>query len=497
MPIGYYLVDILPQLISPGSDFGGVWYWNRYPGARVDSETPFYQLNIPEVYKTWSFSQRFPNHTELRRYIAHIDKTLGLRKDVTFDAKVNSSTWDASSARWTVTTENGLTARAQFLILATGLLHKAHMPTWPGREAYKGEVLHTGAWREDLDLKSKKVAVIGSGATSVQVVQELAKEVSQLTVLLRRPSFCLPMRQRTWTEQEQTHWKPYYASLFKTGRNSLSGFPLTRRPERVQDVTAEEREACHEELWASGAFSFLSSNFCNLLTDPEANTIMYDFWKRKVSERLTDPVKQQLMAPDVPPYYFGTKRTPLEHDYYDVLNQDNVDLVDLNKHPIEGFTESGLQLGGGVGARDFDVVVAATGFDAFTGSLVKMGLKSKDGVDLREVWKDGVKTYLGMTIRGFPNAFMVYSPQAPTALSNGPTIIGVYRHLLLPAFSFLDICSRPSATQQSHPPIPTHSLTSRQNAKRTSSATPSSPCASRTCRASSHKSKRKRNGKQT
>jgi cation diffusion facilitator CzcD-associated flavoprotein CzcO len=355
--------------------------------------------------------------------MAHVDKTLGLRKDVTFDAKVNSSTWDAESARWTVTTENGLAARAQFLILCTGLLHKAHMPEWPGRETYKGVVTHTGAWLEHLDVKGKKVAIIGSGATSVQVVQEIAKEVSQLTVLLRRPSFCLPMGQRTCTEEEQIHWKAYYPTLFAAGRKSIGGFPASGRPERVQDVTVEEREAWHEELWRA---NYLSQNFSNVMTDTDANEAMYDFWKRKVRQRLTHPAKQQLMAPDAKPYYFGTKRTPLENGYYDALDQDNVDVVDIGTHPIEGFTERGLRLGGGAGARDFDVVVCATGFDAFTGSLVNMGLKSKSGVDVSEVWSDGVKTYLGVMIHGFPNAFMVYSPQAPTALANGPTIIGSY-----------------------------------------------------------------------
>jgi cation diffusion facilitator CzcD-associated flavoprotein CzcO len=372
--------------------------------------------------------------------MAHVDKTLGLRRDVTFHAKVNSSTWDAESARWTVTTENGLMARAQFLILGTGLLHKAHLPEWPGRENFKGVVTHSGEWLDDLNVKGKKVAVVGAGATSVQIVQELAKEASQLTVLLRRPSFCIPMGQRNWTEEEQSHWKPYYSALFAAGRKGSAGFPSSNKDERVHDVSPEEREACFEDLWSKGGFSFLSNNFSDVMLDEEANELMYDFWKRKVRARLTDPKKQQIMAPDQKPYYFGTKRTPLEHDYYDLLNQDNVDLVDINEHPIEGFTESGLQLGGGEGARDFDVVICATGFDAFTGSLIKMGLKSKTGVDVKDVWKNGVKTYLGMMIHGFPNAFMVYSPQAPTALANGPTIIGLYTLSSLSAWSLVYRC---------------------------------------------------------
>ncbi|KAH7080803.1 hypothetical protein FB567DRAFT_113269 [Paraphoma chrysanthemicola] len=411
------------HIFEAGSDFGGVWYWNRYPGARVDSESPFYQLNIPEVYNTWSFSQRFPDHVELRKYMAHIDKTLNLRPDVDFNTKVTGSTWDASSAQWTVKTSTGTTARAQFLILATGLLHKTHLPKWAGQEKYKGVIHHSGEWPEETDVTGKRVAVIGAGATSVQIVQELGKTAAHLTLLMRRPSYCLPMFQRTLSKEEQDNMRAYYPVLFKAGRDSPVGFPTPRNDVRLQDATAAEREAFWNSTWNAGGFQFLLRNYNNIMLDKEANGMAYEFWKNKVRQRLTDPKKQALMAPDEMPYFFGTKRTPLENDYYDILNQDNVDIVNIKDHPIEGFTKRGLQLGGEQGDREFDYVVCATGFDSFTGSLTNMGLMSKDGKDIKEVWSDGVKTYLGMMMAGFPNAFIVYSPQAPTALSNGPTII--------------------------------------------------------------------------
>jgi cation diffusion facilitator CzcD-associated flavoprotein CzcO len=231
------------------------------------------------------------------------------------------------------------------------------------------------------------------------------------------------MGQRTWTEEEQKAWRAYYPALFAAGRDYAVGFPVPRLDLRVQDVSAAEREAWFERNWEAGGFQFLLRNYNNVVVDPEANQIVYDFWKKKVRQRLTDGAKAALMAPDKMPYYFSTKRSPLEHDYYDVLNQDNVEVVDLNVHPIESFTERGLQLGNEEQDREFDYVVCATGFDSFTGSLTNMGLKSKDGVDIKDVWSNGVRTYLGMMMHGFPNAFMVYSPQAPTALSNGPTII--------------------------------------------------------------------------
>lgn len=392
----------------------------------MDSEMPFYQLNIPEVYNTWSFTQRFPDHVELRKYMAHLDKVLELRSDTSFNSKVISSKWDATSSSWTITTKSGVTAKAQFIILATGLLHKTHFPEWPGKADYQGHLRHSAEWPEETDVTGKKVAVIGAGATSVQIVQELGKTASQLTLLMRRPSYCLPMGQRTWTEAEQAQLRAYYPTLFAAGRNSAVGFPTQRHDIRVQDVPAEERNAYFESTWAAGGFQFLLRNYNNVVLEPEANKIVYDFWKEKVRQRLTDPKKQALMAPDEPPYYFSTKRSPLEHDYYDVLNQDNVEIVDINEYPIEGFTEKGLKLGNEDGDREFDYVVCATGFDSFTGSLTNMGFTNKDGEDIKEVWKDGVRTYLGMMFHGFPNAFMVYSPQAPTALSNGPTIIGKY-----------------------------------------------------------------------
>lgn len=398
----------------------------------MDSETPFYQLNIPEVYKTWNFSRRFPDHSELREYFAHVDKVLGLRKDVSFNAKVNSCTWSEKSSRWTITTDSGMIAKAQYLIMATGLLHKPYIPTWKGQETYKGAVYHSCDWPEDLDLSGMKVAVIGAGATAVQIVQELGKQASQLVNLIRRPSQCLPMGQRRWTEEEHRGWKAFYPALFKTGRDSHTGFPIARPfgDARMQDISAVEREAHFESTWAMGAFNFNEQNLSDVMLDKEANRIVYEFWKKKVRERLTDPKKQTLMCPDEPPYFYGTKRPPLEIDYYDVLNQSHVEIVDLKAHPIRAFTEKGLSLEGETGGREFDVVVCATGFDSFTGSLCNMGLKNRDGMDIKDIWKEGVSTYMGMMMNGFPNAFMVYSPQAPTALANGPTIIGGSRSSL-------------------------------------------------------------------
>jgi len=410
------------KCFESGGDFGGVWYWNRYPGARVDSETPFYQLNIPEVYRGWNFAQRFPDHVELRKYMAHVDNVLNLRKDVYFHARVSEASWDADQHVWTVKTQQGHRATCRYLVCCTGLLHRTYTPDFPGLKNFKGELYHSGAWPEGYTAHGKRVAIIGAGATAVQITQELGKEADHLTVLLRRPSYCLPMRQRQWTVEEQNAWRSFYPSLFQSGRASFTGFPLSRQPVGVYDVPEEERLALFEELWGRGAFHFGLGNYNNIALDKKANQCVYEFWKKKVRERLTDPEKQKIMAPDNPPYYYGTKRNPLEHDYYEVLNQPNVSLHNLNANPLKSFHEKGLLMSDG-SLLEFDTVVLATGFDSYTGSLTQMGIKNKNGVDLKDEWKGGVHTYLGMTVAGFPNFFMSYTPQAPTALSNGTTII--------------------------------------------------------------------------
>jgi cation diffusion facilitator CzcD-associated flavoprotein CzcO len=355
------------QGFEAGSNFGGVWYWNRYPGARVDSETPYYQLSIPEVYNTWNFSCRFPDHKELRKYCEHIDKTLNLSKEYKFNAKVNSCEFNAKHGKWTVKTEAGHVAVCKYLLLATGLLHKRHSPEWPGLKDYKGTVEHTSFWPEDVNVRGKKVAVIGAGATSVQVVQEVAKEADELTMFMRRPSYCFPMKQRKVSEEEQEGWKAFYERLFQQGRLSAAGFPYTRPGKKVFDVTDEEREAHFEKTWNRGAFNFTICGYDDVVLDRKANRVVYDFWAKKVRARMTDPVKQELMAPTKPPYHFSTKRSPLENDYYECLDMKHVDIVNLNNTPIKNFTETGIVTGDGV-SRDFDIVILATGFDSFTGS---------------------------------------------------------------------------------------------------------------------------------
>lgn len=354
------------KAFEAGTDFGGVWYWNRYPGARVDSEYPLYQLNIPEVHSTWDWNVKFPAQKELERYFNHVDKVLNLRKDVYFSTEVTSVRYSPTDKRWTVKSAQRA-ATCKYLVLAAGALHRTYRPNFPGLDGFKGDVYHTASWPEGVNLEHKKVAVIGAGATGVQVVQELAKQVDHLFVCVRNPSYCLPMGQRKVSREEQVAGKAELRDTLQKCRDTLAGYLVGPTPGSVFDRTPEEREAHWEAIYSMGGFGFLQANYSDMLVDPKANREIYNFWAKKTRGRVTDPMKRDIIAPLEPPYPFGVRRTPLDQDYYECLNQPNVDVVSLRDTPIAQFNKTGFVTTDGK-QRDFDVLVLATGFDSFTGS---------------------------------------------------------------------------------------------------------------------------------
>lgn len=290
-----------------------------------------------------------------------------MREDTIVNAKVIDARFNEASGKWTVKTEAGHVIDAQHLILATGLFYRNYIPAFPGLEKYKGRLEHTAFWPESIDTKQKKIAVIGAGATGVQVVQELTKDASQLTHMLRRLSYCLPMAQRKLIKEEQVAAYGYFPVLFEQGRKSRTGMLVMGENRSLFCVSAEERQAIFEKFWAPGAFNFLARNFNDIMTNGEAKKIAYQFWAEKVRGRFSNKEKALIMAPLEPIYPFGTKRTPLEQDYYDCLDQPHVDIVDLSKTSIVEFTERGLRLSDGTD-KEFDIVVPARGFDTITGS---------------------------------------------------------------------------------------------------------------------------------
>lgn len=407
------------RLFEGSSNFGGTWNHNAYPGARVDSEFPFYQLSIPEVYKTWNFSERFPGYKELRSYFEHVDKVLDIRKDTTFNAEVIEARFDDASSTWTVKTKQNHTAKCKYLILCTGSTYKRYYPEFPNMSSFKGDIHHSGLWPSDgLDLTGKKVGIIGQGATGVQVVQELSKVAGQTTVFLRTPNTAFPMKQRKLTVEEQNSWRPRYSIILRdTARKSYGGFPFDPPTSAsYADATPEEREELYERLYNQGGFAFVGAIWPDYMFNPAANRAAYDFWARKTRERISDPVKKDLLAPLDPIHPLVGKRPSLEQDYYECLDKDNVKVVDLNTSPIETFTSKGINTGGKQAEEhSFDAIVLATGFDNYTGAFSTMGIKDTNGVELKDRWRDGVRTYLGLTCTGFPNMWMVYGPQGKSA----------------------------------------------------------------------------------
>lgn len=400
------------HLIEAGSALGGVWHWNSYPGARVDSEMPYYQfMSIPEVYKTWNWSKRFPGHVELKAYFKHVDKTLNLSKDITYSTAVVGADFDEQSARWTVTTSTGKIFTCKYLIPATGSSYKRYEPDFAGMETYKGQIIHAASWPEtDIDFTGKNVAVIGAGATGVQLVQEISKTASHLTAYIRNPNIAIPMGQRSISDLENRAQKAIYKSLLQVARQSAAGIACDTQPLAASEVSSDQQQAYLEELWNRGGFSFQAANYRDFLVDIKTNKMVYDFWAKKTRERIGDVAKADIVAPLEQPYPVATKRCSLEQDYYEALSKPNVDVVGLKQTPIRAFSAHGIVTEDGK-ERNHDYIVLATGYDNMTGSLTSMGLRGKDGVDMKKRWENGVWTYLGIMASGNPNMFMIYGPQ--------------------------------------------------------------------------------------
>ncbi|ORY02932.1 hypothetical protein BCR34DRAFT_492764 [Clohesyomyces aquaticus] len=426
---GIYLMHKLRQLgfkckiYEAGKELGGIWHWNCYPGARVDTQVPIYEYSIPEVWKDWTWSEKYPGFAELRKYFEHVDKKLNIKKDVAFETRVVGAQFDKPSSKWVIKTEDGRTARARYLLLATGFAAKRHFPDWMGMDKFKGEIHHSSFWPDaGVDVKGKRVAVVGTGSTGVQIAQETAKEAGSVTVFQRTPNLALPMRQTKLTRDEQLNRKPDYPSIYKNRMTTFAGFQYDFVQRNTFDDSPSEREAFYTTLYENGGFEYWLANYKDLLFDAEANAQAYEFWARKTRARITDPRKRDILAPEKAPHAFGTKRPSLEQNYYEMLDKHENDVVDIKATPIVEVTETGIKTSDGK-VREFDVIALATGFDSVTGGMKNMGLKDIDGVELAEKWKSGTWSYLGMTCAGYPNMFFLYGAQGPTAFSNGPSCV--------------------------------------------------------------------------
>ncbi|TAL28095.1 MAG: NAD(P)/FAD-dependent oxidoreductase [Phenylobacterium sp.] len=408
------------RLFEAGADLGGIWYWNCYPGARVDTHVPMYEFSSEDLWRDWTWTERFPAWDELRRYFHHVDEKLELSRDIRFNARVEGAEFDEDSRRWVVRTQDGGLVSPRFLVLCTGFAAKPYIPDLEGLDRFEGVKHHTAWWPQDgLELKDKRVGVIGTGASGVQVVQEAARVAAQLTVFQRTPILALAMQQCSLDEATQRDMKRDYPARFARRRESFGGFDFHASGKAALEVSPEERRAVYEASWAAGGFSFWASTFHDVMMNLEANRTAYDFWREKVQARIRDPKLAEQLAPKEPPHPFGVKRPSLEQTYYDVFNQDNVRLVNLKATPILEITASGVRTA--EGECELDILVLATGFDAVTGGLTQIDIRGVDGLTLKEKWAKGARTHLGMASAGFPNLLFLYGPQSPSGFCNGPT----------------------------------------------------------------------------
>lgn len=344
-----------------------------------------------------------------------------LEKDTQFNTFVESASWNDSEGLWTIHTREGGCYKAKYLLLNTGFAAKRYIPDWNGIETFKGTFIHPSYWPQDgLDLKGKKVAVIGTGSTGVQLATELSSIVSELVVFQRTPNTALPMKQVDYKYGEQAVGREAYPDLFKGRPLSFSGFSFSPVCRNTFDDSPEYRQAFYESLWKEGDFKFWLASYQDMLSVKAANDEAYAFWREKTRARIQDPRVRDLLAPMNAPYSFGCKRISLEQGFFEIFNKSHVHLVDVNSTPVEAITEKGIRTS--EKEWEFDHIICATGFDSITGGLKQIDIKSTTGESLAEYWRNSTWTYLGMAVSGFPNLFFTYGPQAPTAFCNGPTV---------------------------------------------------------------------------
>lgn len=408
-------------VLEAGAGVGGTWYWNRYPGARCDSESYYYSYSFSEeLEQEWEWTSRYPAQPEILGYLEHVADRFDLCRDIAFETRVEQATFDEESGRWRVRTEGGSELSAQFLVSAVGCLSAANVPRIPGLDRFAGEWYHTGRWPHDgVDFAGKRVGLIGTGSTGIQATPVIAADAAHLTVFQRTPNYTVPARNAPLTPERAREIKANYPAIRAHMRNSFGGFPFDPSDRSALQVSDEERQAIYEQLWAEGGFKFLFGSFYDLLVNEAANETAAEFIRGKIREIVHDPEVAEILSPKDHPY--GSKRPPIDTGYFEAFNRDNVALVDLRATPIEEITERGIRTT--AGEHELDTIVFATGFDAMTGALLDIDIRGRDGLSLRDKWAEGPRAYLGLQVAGFPNLFTITGPGSPSVLSNMPVSI--------------------------------------------------------------------------
>jgi cation diffusion facilitator CzcD-associated flavoprotein CzcO len=407
-------------VLDKADGVGGTWYWNRYPGARCDSESYYYCYSFnKEIEQEWSWSERYPEHPEIRRYLNFVADKLDLKRDIMLNTEVVSAEFDDASDVWTVRTKDGQTLSAPFLITAVGCLSTANVPDLKGLERFAGEWYHTGLWpHEGVDFKGKRVGQIGTGSTGIQAAPAIAEQAGHLTVFQRTANYSIPARNRPVSTEEIRQTRETYDEIWKLARAGTNGHPFSISPQSALSVSDTERAEIYEKAWQRGGLRFRAS-FSDVLQNADANLTASDFLRDKIKQVVKDPVVAEKLTPR--DHGFATKRPPIDSGYFETFNRDNVLLVDIKAEPIIEVTPKGIRTT--EQEYELDIIVFATGFDALTGPLVNLNISGIDGIKLKDEWAAGPRTYLGLQSPKFPNLFTITGPGSPSVLCNMPIAI--------------------------------------------------------------------------
>ena len=429
---GMYMVKRLVDLgrtvrcYEAGSNVGGTWYWNRYPGAQCDVESLEYSYSFAaDLQQEWNWSRRFAPQPEILKYANHVADRFDLRRHIQFDTRVDSALYGAAAGLWTVKLRNGETVRTRFCIMASGNLSTPRVPDIPGLDTFKGESHHSSRWPAGgVDFEGKRVAVIGTGSTGIQIIPVIAKSAARLFVFQRSPNFIVPARNGPLDADFLREYKAVYPQMRHTAQQSQFGVADLPMPTHAAlEVSPEERDARYELMWNRGSHPAFLTAFNDLLLDEAANATAAEFVRRKIRSVVEDPQVAELLCPFDHP--LGARRLCVGTDYFETYNRPNVTLVDVRSAPIEQITEKGLRVGGV--EYEVDMIVFATGFDAMTGALREIDIRGAGGQALNDKWAHGPLTYLGLMMAGFPNLFVITGPGSPSVKSN--VVLSIEQHV--------------------------------------------------------------------
>ncbi len=407
------------------SDVGGTWYWNRYPGALSDSESVVYRYSFDEnLLKEWMWNTRYLEQPQIMAYLSHVADRFDLRRSIEFEVGIASAVFDEDQAIWHVTTDAGEALTARFVVAAVGPLAATNIPDIPGLDAFEGEMFHTSKWPEKVDLDGKRVGVIGTGSTGIQLITAIAPQVAQLTVFQRSPQYSVPVGNGPVSDEYLEDIQANYQQIWEDVRNSAFAMGFKESPVVTMSVSPEEREAIFEKAWQKGGgFRYAFETFCDILIDPEANNAAAEFIRRKIAQIVKDPE----IAKRLTPADFYVKRPLCDSGYFETFNRKNVSLIDVKANPIAAITQKGIKLTDG-SESELDVIVFATGFDAVDGNFKKIDIRGRKALTLIEHWSEGAASYLGVATAGFPNFFMIAGPLMP--FSNFPPLLEMQVRLI-------------------------------------------------------------------